>query len=58
MIKLVLFFVIILIITYLVKNKVVIRIKSFFKKGFKLIKDSYGCYCATGKQRLSARLYL
>lgn len=35
---------------FFIKNKIVIHIFSFFKKGFKLNKDSYGVYCWTGKQ--------
>ena len=47
----ILFFIIIIaIVIYLVKNKVHINFKSFFRKGFKLIKDKYGCYCWCGKQ--------
>lgn len=38
------------IVLYLFKNHVRINFKSFFKKGFKLIKDKFGCYCWCGKQ--------
>lgn len=41
---------IIALIVYLFKNKIHINFKSFFKKGFKLIKDKFGCYCWCGKQ--------
>jgi len=40
----------IIIIAYLVKNKVVFRFDTLFRKGFKLLHDRYGCYCFTGKQ--------
>ena len=46
----VVFLFLIIIIAYCIKNKVTIKFKSFFKKGFKLIDNHYGCYCATGKQ--------
>lgn len=51
-------FALIIIIFYLVKNKVVIHLPSFFKKGFQLTSNKFGCYCATGKQRFSARHYM
>ena len=40
----------IIIVGYLIKNKVVIHIGSFFRKGFKLKNNKFGCYCFTGKQ--------
>ena len=57
MIKFILIFITIVIIVLMIKNKVVINIKSFFQKGFTLISEKFGCYCATGKQRLSARRF-
>lgn len=32
------------------KNKIVFRFDTLFRKGFKVIKDTYGVYCFTGKQ--------
>lgn len=54
----ILILVVALIIFYCIKNNLKIDFKSFFKKGFKLNKEFFGLYCATGKQRLSARPFL
>lgn len=35
---------------FCIKNRLTIRFDSFFKKGFKKIKDKFGCYCWIGKQ--------
>ena len=35
---------------YIVKNKLVIRVDTFFRKGFAKHDDKYGVYCFTGKQ--------
>ena len=43
-------FILIFVIAYLWKNRIVVRIDTFFKKGFKRIKDSFGVYCWVGKQ--------
>lgn len=37
-------------ILYMVKNKIVLRIDTFFRKGFKKYDDNYGIYCFCGKQ--------
>lgn len=37
----------IIVIAYCIKNHVVIHFKSFFKKGFKLKNNKYGCYSFT-----------
>lgn len=50
MILLVLFFVILAILMFIVKNKLVIRVDTFFRKGFEKHDDKYGVYCFTGKQ--------
>lgn len=42
-------FFIVFIIIYIFKNKVVFRIDTIFRKGFKRIKDTYGVYCWVGK---------
>jgi len=50
--------VVVIIAFYLIKNKVVIHLPSFFKKGFKLSSNKFGCYCATGKQGSGKTLYV
>jgi len=40
----------IVLIIFLVKNKIVLRIDTFFRKGFKKYDDNYGIYCFCGKQ--------
>lgn len=51
-------FILIILVFYIIKNKVVIHITSFFKKGFKLKNNKFGCYCATGKQGSGKTLYV
>lgn len=50
MITFILPIIILIICVYLIKNKLVIRIDTFFRKGFKKTKDKYGVYCFCGKQ--------
>lgn len=46
-----------LIILFIMYDKhIVINFKSFFKKGFKVNDDKFGCYAFCGKQRFSVRL--
>lgn len=40
----------IILISYLIKNKIVFRFDTLFRKGFTIDKDTYGVYCFTGKQ--------
>lgn len=42
--------ILLIIIGILIKNKVVIRFDTLFRKGFRKINDKYGCYCWVGKQ--------
>lgn len=47
------FFVILIavfVIIYMLKNKIVLRVDTFFRKGFKKYDDNYGIYCFCGKQ--------
>lgn len=37
-------------IVFMVKNKIVLRVDTFFRKGFKKYDDNYGIYCFCGKQ--------
>lgn len=41
---------IIIAIAYIVKNKIVFRVDTFFRKGFTKHDDKYGVYCFCGKQ--------
>lgn len=50
MIVFVLVFLIVSIIIFMVKNKIVLRIDTFFRKGFEKFDDKYGVYCFCGKQ--------
>ena len=43
-------FLLVMIIIYMISNKVKINIKSFFKKGFLSKNNEYGLYCFVGKQ--------
>ena len=55
MILLIIFIFIIIALVYIIKNKIVIRVDTFFRKGFEKHDDKYGVYCfcreatATGK---------
>lgn len=44
------FLVLIIIFIYIIKNKIILRIDTFFRKGFKKNDDDYGIYCFCGKQ--------
>lgn len=48
--KVIIFVITIVLISYLIKNKVVIKINTFFRKGFKKEEDKYGIYNFVGKQ--------
>lgn len=37
--------VLLIIVIYLYQNRIIIRVDTFFRKGFKRIKDEYGVYC-------------
>ena len=50
MLLIILIFLLIIFITYIIKNKIVIRFDTLFRKGFKKNDDKYGVYCFTGKQ--------
>lgn len=50
MILLILFIFIVVALIYIIKNKIVIRIDTFFRKGFSKHDDNYGIYCFAGKQ--------
>lgn len=50
MILLILGFMLIAIIAFIIKNKLVIRVDTIFRKGFEKHDDNYGVYCFTGKQ--------
>ena len=39
-----------IIIIYVIKNKIKIKFKTFFKKGFKVVRGQFGVYCYCGKQ--------
>lgn len=39
-----------LLILYIIRNKIILRIDTFFRKGFSKHDDKYGVYCFTGKQ--------
>lgn len=49
-ILLIIIFVIIIIASYLIKNKIVFRFDTLFRKGFKRSSDKYGIFCFCGKQ--------
>ena len=40
----------IIVVSYLYKNKISFRFDTLFRKGFKINKDTFGVYCFTGKQ--------
>lgn len=42
--------ILIILVLWIIKNKIVLRIDTFFRKGFKKNDDKYGVYCFTGKQ--------
>ena len=42
--------VVIVVVSLCIKNHIVIKFGTFFRKGFKKQKDTYGVYCFTGKQ--------
>lgn len=50
MIYFILFMLSLIIILKLIQGKVIIRFDTFFRKGFKKIKDKFGCYTWVGKQ--------
>lgn len=50
MLKWVIIAVIVFVVAYLWNNKIIFRIDTLFRKGFKKINDSYGVYCWVGKQ--------
>ena len=50
MIFLILLPIVIIFLTYVIKNKMIIRFDTFFRKGFKKTNDKYGLYCFCGKQ--------
>lgn len=50
MITLVIFVIAIVLLVYIIRNKILIRIDTFFRKGFSKHDDKYGVYCFTGKQ--------
>lgn len=45
MIFLILIPIVIIALTYIIKNKLVIRVDTFFRKGFAKHDDKYGVYC-------------
>lgn len=51
MILLIISIILILIISYIIKNKLIIRFDTFLRKGFEKTSDKYGVYCYVGKQR-------
>lgn len=50
MLKLIIIVIGLVLIVQLVKNKVIIRFDTFFRKGFKKYHDKYGVFCWVGKQ--------
>lgn len=56
-----LFFIILLLVLiisgYVLTNHLVIRLDTFFRKGFKKNNDKYGVYCWVGKQRRWKNLF-
>lgn len=50
MLLIILVILLIIAIIYIIKNKVKIKIKTFFRKGFKVTKGVFGVYCYCGKQ--------
>lgn len=50
MYKLILLVIFFVIVVKLIQNKVIIRVDTFFRKGFKKNNDNYGVYCWVGKQ--------
>lgn len=45
MIIFILLLILIIVITYVIKNKLIIRFDTFFRKGFSKHDDKYGVYC-------------
>ena len=39
-----------LVFIYFFKNKIRIKFKTFFKKGFRVVRGNFGVYCYCGKQ--------
>lgn len=50
MILLILFIFLVVALIYIIKNKIVIRVDTFFRKGFEKHDDKYGIYTFAGKQ--------
>ena len=50
MIILIVALIVIVLLSIIIKNHLIIRIDTFFRKGFKKINDNYGVYCYVGKQ--------
>lgn len=50
MITILLIFIFFISIMYMIKNKLIIRIDTFFRKGFEKHDDKFGIYCFDGKQ--------
>lgn len=50
MIGFILLFILIITIIYIVKNRIIIKFKTFFKKGFRANRGNFGVYCYCGKQ--------
>lgn len=50
MILLFVFVLLIILVIFIIKNKIVIRFDTFFRKGFEKKNDKYGVYCFCGKQ--------
>lgn len=50
MVKYVIIFIVVVFFIWLYRNKIKIKYKTFFRKGFAPIKGEYGVYCYCGKQ--------
>lgn len=50
MILFVIIMIAIILIAYIIKNKIIVRFETFLRKGFTKNDDRYGVYCFTGKQ--------
>lgn len=50
MIKLIIPIILVIIIMYIIKNKIIIKFKTFFRKGFRAQRGNFGVYCYCGKQ--------
>lgn len=51
MFGLIFIFIVCYILFYIFYNKIHIDFKSFFRKGFKKLDNTFGLYCYVGKQR-------